>query len=195
MAIRFRDVQPNNTSSFYTCILKDVFFSDLKCYRHLSDPRNKKKVTLLDHVSSAAVSLSRNNNVFLGLPAPPRLRKCIRAVDERFPTWILAFHGFDKLVLFVLFPTEQVLSEDCVIRHRDLRSRIHMNSQNPPHSLYVDTLYVWPRPVFIKGDQKISGGLVFNIPQMFLSMDELMVEDDREAPHKLSSVSVCSNGI
>ena len=124
VAIRFRDVQSNNTSPFYSCILKDIFFSDLKCYCHLSDPRNKKKVAHLDHVSSAAVSLSKNNNVFQGLPVSPRLRKCIRVLDERFPTWILAFHGFDKLVLFVLFPTKQVLPEDYVIGNRDLAGRV-----------------------------------------------------------------------
>lgn len=107
VAIRFRDVQYNKASPFYSYLLKDIYFSKLKSFRHPADARNKDKVALLNHLSSSSVPLSKNNDAFQGLPVPPQLIKRVRALSGSIRHWILAYHDFEEPDLFVLFPADQ----------------------------------------------------------------------------------------
>ena len=193
-----RDIEYNESSPFYSYLLKDVCFSGLKYYAHAFDKRNIDKCNLADHISLTSVHLSKNNNVFQGLPIPPKLRKNISLLKEPHSHWILSYHDLDELALFVLFPSEpNTEPADLVKADRDLGRLKYEETElkTHPHSFVVDRLYIWPHKIFIKPDHKIGEtekgkeALVFDVPQIFLRREEVLIQDYKEVSYKLNGKS------
>lgn len=193
-----RDIEHNESSPFYSYLLKDVYFSGLKYYAHGFDKRNIDKFNLADHISLTSVPLSKNNDVFQGLPIPPKLKKSVSLLNEKHPHWILAYHDIDELALFVLFPSEpNTESEDLVKADRDLDRLKYQETKlkTHPHSFVVDRLYIWPHKIFIKLDhklrktEKVGEALVFDVPQIFLSREEVLIPDYKQVSYKLDRYS------
>ncbi len=194
----WRDIEYNESSPFYSYLLKDVYFSGLKYYEHAFDKRNIDKFNLARHISLTSVPLSKNNKVFQGLPIPPKLRKSISLLNEKHPHWILAYHDLDELAMFILFPSElNTEPEDLVKADRDLdRLKYQEPKLKPhPHSFVVDRLYIWPHKIFIKPDQKVretkkaGDAWLFDVPQMFLRREEVFIQDYKEVSYKLDKNS------
>ncbi len=188
-----RNIEYNESSPFYSYLLKDICFSGLKYYAHASDRRNIDKYNLADHISLTSVPLSKNNNVFQGLPIPQNLRKNISLLKKPHPHWILAYHDLDELALFVLFPSEpNTEAEDLVKADRDLDRLKYQETKlkKHPHSFVVDRLYIWPHKIIIKLDHKLRNtdkageSLVFDVPQIFLSREEVSIQDYKEVSYK-----------
>lgn len=193
-----RDIEYNESSPFYSYLLKDVCFSDLKYYAHAFDKRNIDKCNLARHISLTSVPLSKNNNIFQGLPIPAKLRKNISLLKKPHPHWILAYHNLDELALFVLFPSEpNTEAEDLVKADRDLDRLKYQETKlkTHPHSFVVDRLYIWPHKIFIKPDHKLretekgKEALVFDVPKIFLRREEVLIQDYKEVSSKLDGNS------
>jgi len=176
----YRDIEYNDSSSFYSYLLKDIYFSDLKYFAHKSGRRSKEKHKLVDQISQYGVQVTKNNDVFQGLPIPPKLTEDITRLNGETRHWVLSYHDLDETVLFVLFPSSQdQCAIDLVNAGRDLDDLKFKDIENhiPPYSFYVDRLYLWPRTIVIKDDQKIRGGMVFDIPHIFLSREDTFIRD------------------
>ena len=184
----YRDIEYNESSPFYSYLLKDTYFSNLRYFAYSTGGRNPDKLSLADHVSIKSVSLTKNNDVFQGLPIPPPLRRRAAQLNGSVRHWILCYHDMDEPALFVLFPSGPYAeSESLVAAVRDLEDRKLPDTelQTPLHSFFADRLYVWPKTILIKDDQKIREGLVFDIPQLFLSRDDAVVKDYKQVSSKL----------
>ena len=89
------------------------------------------------------------------------------------------FHNGDPCKPLVLFPSGlDAEPEGLVTAERDLEDRKlpYAELQTPLHSFFADRLYVWSKKILIKDDQKIGEGLVFDVPQLFLSRDDAVVK-------------------
>jgi len=116
-----REIEYNDSSPFYSYVLKDVFFSNLSHFIHKSGNRNRTKSDLLGQIPSFSVQVTKNNNVFQGLPIPPKLQKDIPLLREKHPHWILAYHDLDEPAVFVLFPADPGTNPKDIVRaERDL---------------------------------------------------------------------------
>ena len=183
MGLSYREIEYNESSPFYSYLLRDVFFSNLSHFVHKSGNRNRIKSDLAGQIPSSSVQVTKSNDVFQGLPIPPRLKKDIPLLRNKHPHWILAYHDLDEPAVFILFPAGPGTNpEDIVRAERDLDGlRLLKTQLKPPlHSFHVDRCYVWLNTILIKSDQKIREGLVFDVPHIFLSREDVWVRDYKQ---------------
>ena len=175
MGLLYLSITAYPRSPFYSHVLSNVRFSNLRLFEHRFDERNKAKYSLGDHLPEGSVSLTKNNEKYQGLPVPPNLASASPRFGSGRPArWIMAYNDRDSPELFILFPSAQdFIAGDSVTMDRDLRP--YCSSSVSPHSLQIDKLYVWPWIIFMKSDNKIRDGFVFDVPPVFLSRDDALV--------------------
>ena len=188
MGLCFRDIEYNGASPFYSYVLKDVYFSGLEFFPHPSGRRSKTKRELIEQISSTSVPLAKMNKPYQGLSVPPRLVKQMTRVNRKDPHYILGYHDLDEPAVFVVFPAGPDTAEgDEILFDKDLKKHqlAQTETSPPPHSFFIDRLYIWLYTILLKDDQKNRFGFVYDIPHIFLKRPDIWIRDSKAVDEML----------